>query len=505
MGKLINGIFKKKNIAYMIIALGLYSITPFIIISQYNHPSSDDFGLGLSKEKLIPNIVKTYEHRNGRYFQTISARLNPLRYHSFRMYKVLPIILLCLFTVAMISFIYYFLRKYYTFKHIFAISSLFIFLFLLQMPSTSEGFFWFSGYVTYLIPTILTLFLIPIIFIAIETNSRLQKIVLLFASSILCAAIIGSNEISLFILDSTILFLFVNQLLKSRAINKILFGLLILCLTLSVIEIIAPGNYVRIDSSSFSENLIWTIFGSLSLTITEFIKWSIPLLIASIFYTLQWGTPLTKKLSARKDFSNINFNLSIIFYLGIIYLSNFIHVFLTGYNPSYRVQNIIYLFFILGWFMNLQLYLNKQNKSWFVIQTGISKIFLITSVLLLFLLSFQLDKNISTVYIDLITGKAKAYDRELTNRYQQINICKTDSCEVIFLSNIPKTIFFSDIKDISHGGIKNKGYSKYFNKSYIYLSSETPEIKSNHLTLKEFGKKERRKWFDSHKVVGNSY
>jgi len=490
-------IFKKGNIAYLIIALGVFTLFPFFYLSQYNHPSADDFTLGIKKTDLITSIERIYNNSSGRYFGTVMARLNPLRYESIGMYKTLPIILMCLFLIAISSFIHYLLRKYYTFKQTLSITFLLVFLFILQMPSTSEGFFWFSGYITYMVPTILTFFLLIFLLKAISTNNRIQKIGFTVVLSILCIAIIGSNEISLLIVNMIIIFLNINYKLLGKGYKKVLLFLLIICVILTIIEIMAPGNFIRMAKQEYGNNLKWALIGSLFLTATSIVKWSIPVIIVSIFYSIYWGIPIAKKIKEANINIGIDFRLSLIFFIAFVYISIFIHVWATGYNPPGRVSNIIYLFFILGWFFNLQLFLIKIESDLIIPQFKFSRLLLISFFLLVLLMPFDINSNISTAYIDLISGKAKKYDMDLKQRYNLIFKSKSDSCIVPSLSGIPKTIFFLDILEGKNEQNINKRYSKYFGKSYIYLDSPNPGIKTNQETLKEFGKRKRKEWFDS--------
>ena len=488
-------IVKKRNIVYFIIFWGFLSIAPFIIISQYNHPSSDDFGLGLKQENLKTEIVKAYHKRNGRYFQTIIARSNPLRYHSFQLYKILPIIILSLYIIALFTLIYHFLHKYYSLKHITAISFLLFFLFILQMASPAEGVFWFSGYITYTVPTILTFFLIPVLLQVISTCSSFVKIILAIISFVFIIAIIGSSEISLLLVNSVLIFIYFNHLITTKKSDRKLLLLVILSLMLSFIEISAPSNHQRFTTYEYSKNFTWSLFGSLFLTIFSFIRWGLPVLIVSFFYSIYWGLPLANKIVNEKIKIMINHRLSLIFFLGFIYLSNFIFIWSTGSSPlaAKRVLNVIYLNFILGWFLNLQLFLNNNYDLLKKMPNNISDLLVILSLILLCLLPFNLHNNISTAYIDLISGKAKRYNNELMNRYQLINSCEKDTCEIPPLSEIPNTIFFRDIKNKEYSDYNNKLYSKYFGKKYIYLEHKNPEIKSNQITLKEFEKRERKK------------
>lgn len=111
---------------------------------------------------------------------------------------------------------------------------------------------------------------------------------------------------------------------------------------------------------------------------------------------------------------------------------------------------------------------------------------------------FDINNNIATSYVDLITGKAKNYNEQLKKRYQLIsnNNSNEYSIKLPALKNPPKTIYFKDISEDIHfwANIDCKNYWKC--KPYIYLEKEEENLNTNFETLKQFGKKIRSKKFN---------
>lgn len=77
----------------------------------------------------------------------------------------------------------------------------------------------------------------------------------------------------------------------------------------------------------------------------------------------------------------------------------------VGERPTPKVENVIYSFFVFGWFYNLQIAVTRYAH----LLQGDRRLSttLPLALLLLFILQiFAIEGNIATAYIDLISGKA---------------------------------------------------------------------------------------------------
>jgi hypothetical protein len=484
--------------------LGIYTLLPFLLISQYNQPSADDFYFAVSNSgNDLWDIQKNiYASWSGRFFSTIISGINPMFYHSFILYKIYSVILIILFTVTLTLLIREYLKNAASTKQITAISSVIIFLYFAQMPSTAEGFYWFSGYCAYQAANIHTMILLILVQKISPYSFSFKNIAWVLFSSVLCVAIIGSNEVSLIIVSCLIFFICLYHTFKIKKSSFIFLFLMIVCLVAGAVAILAPGNFERMKNvQEFSGSPLWTITGAISLSAGYFIKWALPLVIASLVYIPLFGIPLAKKINPGGNFFLVNLKLSIILYFLLFLLLELFFVWVAGGSNLGRVENVIYLYFLLGWFFNLNVIIVKYWKKDDILSTPLRNIIYGFICLLFFLNIFDINNNISTAYIDLISGKAKKYENELIDRQKLIKLSTSDTCIVKPLTEIPKTIFFTDIMSIADTAEfwNNEGYAKYFGKSFVITESKAPPIKSNAQTLEELGKQIRRKIFDGEK------
>jgi hypothetical protein len=197
---------------------------------------------------------------------------------------------------------------------------------------------------------------------------------------------------------------------------------------------------------------------------------------------------------------NIKFTHCFIFFILLFSLLQLFTVWVAGGSNLGRIENVIYLYFLLGWFFNVQLFINEYHQRQKPL-SFFSKPLLAVIVLLFIINVFDVDNNISTAYIDVITGKAKRYNHELDKRMQLVSKCHADTCYVPPLDALPKTIFFTDIKCTTDSidFWMNKAYAAYMGAGYVLATAPLPPVKTNMETLKDFAKGMRNDMFESGK------
>ncbi|MBK8983731.1 MAG: hypothetical protein IPM38_15780 [Ignavibacteria bacterium] len=147
----------------------------------------------------------------------------------------------------------------------------------------------------------------------------------------------------------------------------------------------------------------------------------------------------------------------------------FITIWNIGESPYGRTVNIVYFIFLMGWFYILSFVLKFiQIKFDFKFEHFSNRInFFILIAISLFLFK---SNNIKTAGAELIRGSAIRYDKNLNQRYIQIENSDTESCLVDSIRNKPRTFFMYDITR-NPDNPYNLWYSKYFNKKSIILRS----------------------------------
>lgn len=248
----------------------------------------------------------------------------------------------------------------------------------------------------------------------------------LIISALLCILIIGGNEVSLIITVGFVLLVAYSQYSRNRrgpdspAAQHLkgarhLLVLSAICILFTIIEVTAPGNYMRIhDAQPFSGSVGWTIAGSVSITAVYLSQWLGPILAASVLYVPLFGMPIARKMREEGRSPGISLKHFLWYYLGAFSLIQVFIVWLSGGSSLGRIFDVIYLFFLLGYFFILQPVVVKYEHRLEPLQRFSAAFCWLGGVLFLFSL-LDINNNISTAYVDLVSGKVRQYDLELTD------------------------------------------------------------------------------------------
>ncbi|HWB25258.1 MAG TPA: DUF6056 family protein [Chitinophagaceae bacterium] len=483
-----------------ILLAGLYVISPFLLISSYNQPVADDYFTALrdGSTRFLPVLHDSYLHWSGRYFALVIARINPLLYHSGTAYKLYPVILLVLFITTLFSLLRQVCGKYFTIKQVFAVTAALSAVYLVAMPSIPEGFYWFSSAWVYQLANIFFMFLLTLL-IKLKNAGGKPAMRLFFALAFFIGVIIiGLNEISLIITCITIAgfaWFAHKRWLPSR---KYFFVLTIFYFIAAAIAALAPGNFERLNhQQEYSTSWLWTFAGGLSIAGIYTLQWLAQIFIATLIYVPLWGAPLAKRMVDDGACYTVKLLKVIIFFIAVFVLLQLFTVWAAGGSNIGRIENVIYLYFLLAYFLILQLFLVQKAQN-IKPATENSYSWLHKVGLLLFFVSLlETNNNVSTAWIDLLSGKASRYNSELAERAILAQNCSKDTCQVPPLTVLPKTIFFEDIKCTTDSTDlwMNQAYSQYFGKGYIVVSAPLPPQQSNMETLKNMGKEIRENIF----------
>lgn len=485
-----------QNYTYLVlIILGIYTLVPFFLLSFYNHPAADDYSFAVRDRQLdyLTVLQQYYLNWTGRYFSTITIfRINPIIDGWLVTYKIYSALLLFLFCGTLYFILRTFTKQAFTRTQTLAIGSMIFTLYLLQVPSISEGFYFFSTYATYQLPNIMALLLLVFLYHSFRSESRLARQMYIGLAAILCIAMIGSNEMALISTFTTISFITAFNF-KNKEYRAHLLFLLILCVVCCSVAVLAPGNFVRKTDHPNSGRFVWSAVYAAFMTALSFYRWLLPILAASVIYILYFAFPLARTLKYKSLF-DVKLSWVILYFLLTVFLMNFAFSWATGERATPRLENVIYFFFLIGWFYTLQVAIGKYEAA-FTQERSVAKMIPAFTLLIFALSLFHIDNNISTAYTDLLTGKAHAYDRALKHRYKTLASSACATCNVSPLPAIPKSIYFSDI--IARGeqplnGVDmiwvNRGFAAYFRKKEVYLTAPNPPVQDNLTTLRNAGK-----------------
>ncbi|MFT2007183.1 DUF6056 family protein [Pontibacter sp. 13R65] len=469
----------------LLLLLGLLTLLPLLLLTAYNYPGADDFGFAVRDRTMGFWESQEYFYRewSGRYFATGIMRISPLVWGSIAGYKWLSALLLLAFGGALGWLAHVLFSGKLPWLQSSALAAFIFCLYVRQVPDITQSLFWLCGSLTYQLPSIMFLILLAYIARLIKSSNTGKNNWRVLVSAVLCVMIVGSNEMAL-LMTLSVLFLLVVACWQYREEHAthmaILFGVAFIA---ALVAVLAPGNYVRMSTHPRYAEFRWSIIYTSYLSLMFFMQWGGLLLIASVLYVPLWGYKLA--ITGRSDLlKQVDARWSVLLYLATIFVMQFLFTWSTSDKATPRVENVIYFYFVLGWFFNLQLIL-VQYPGLFKIRFFPS--FKVAAFVLLVVFHFSLNEQVATAYLDLVSGKASDYKNEMESRFHYLATSDCEVCKVPPLSAIPATIVFKDLAwhKANQDYWVNKGYAAYWGKKEVLLTKPNNKAEANTVTLRE--------------------
>jgi uncharacterized protein DUF6056 len=450
---------KKLNKTHFFLVGLLLAFLPYFYLCFFANPSADDFSLSgqAMQNDFLHLMYHNYFFWNGRYISNIFIYLNPLVFGSFGAYKMVPFLIIILLVIVNYCFINQLFDKQ-TKQLKIIIAFILSLLFIHNMPIISEGIYWFTGAVIYLLGIIFVLFYFSyLIRIFRKTHTIISQLFLTLLLLVSC----GFNEVLtlliVFFLAIVSLTFHIKKLPKR---NIIITQFLFSCFFASLM-IFSPGNEYRQvaydNAHNFSYSLIYSVLqvGRFSL------KWlfSIPLVAASILY-LEFNKNMRKENSLFSNSFYINRWVSLLLLFVIIFICVFPAYWATGILGQHRTLNVAYFFFLIIWFVSLTAWYNHYQKELKFSFKKKTKIILMSFLFV----GIIFTGNGYVSLFDVFSGSANNYNKQMTNRFERLKAQKNIKGEIIvfpIINNPPKSLFTSEITN-NPKEWTNQAYNLYF-------------------------------------------
>lgn len=468
----------EKPILISIIILSIICLLPFLFLCFYIHPVNDDYFYALTHLKLncINSVIDSYLHWSGRFLATFISCLNPLSLYKAPniIYQTDAfIVVLLFFLIPLVSF-KILLGKYLNNIRIIALTGLFFMTYMSLCPKVSELFYWFSSYVAFTIPNLLTL-----IFLAILPKKNPPLVIL---QCILAFIIPGGNEVTAILFVSTMLY--TAYLIRSKRIYLLTF----LSLISILLVILSPGNAIRMSGQLSSSPYLWTIIISTAQTISWGFLWLPTLIICTLVYIPLIGIHITlsKKI-------HISIRTYICFVLCSVLLAHIPPTLGLSSVMIGRTANSLYFFFILFYFAGIQILIDRYQKQIISLLQYDSK-YKLTAILtfcFVFISPLNLESPVTTAYLDIVSGKARHYDEIRKERDEIAYKEKENKGKIISFkpfSYLPKSIYVNDLEQDSEGQFCNTYCDYHHLKCKVKVAGDTPIAISNFETIFNIGK-----------------
>lgn len=437
----------------------------FLFNGYFAHPWTDDYIFSaVSRDKgFIDSLSFWYHNITGRYFSVSLMLVNPLVYGQIWAYKLLPFIL----SAALFGVLLFFLSEV-TADGVISLRRKILFVLALicfyldQMPDIRSGLYWMAGTLTYLVGSI-ALLLFLVVMLRIRRYGRESGVIVLCSAVALGLILPGTNEIILMVSAPIVVSFIIFDYQQKGRVNSQLLFVLVAVLVGSCFALLAPGNAMRLESYAGSRNTVQAMVQAAGATASSLAVWlGTPHVIAlSLVVVMTTGS-----LPSLQALSRLIHPLasSLLLFL-LLFACYFPPYWSMGMSPPDRAVNMIYLFFLVAWLINVSLITVRLSSA--ITTLPIKPLILLCSVYVLIVFSLG-HSNFVVVAGDLFSGRSYRFDQELWQRYAKINESHLMICEVDMLRNTPQSLFFSDIYFVNKDWI-NQSYADYFNKKSVVL------------------------------------
>ncbi len=432
------------------VALLCMVLVPFLYISQFNHPSADDycFTVKAQNEGVWNAQWILFKNWSGRFFSTLVTTLGPLYYKSFYLIKVFPVAVLFLAFFSFYKLVEVLYQKSLQLKHLITFSLSFLLLFLLGVNNLPEGLYSYTASLPYILPFIFFILLIALLLKQLERPLSKKETTLMYLVLIFT---IGSNETAAVFIVIFLTIMFIFSLNRAKNINKNILMLLTVSILLTAVVLSSSGFMLSMENPlvstmSFNDLLV----KGFVMTKESMIVWIFksPLLFFS-FALILFSKKKTTQLHFFKSIHPV-FYLIVSFLLFVL-----LHVFsfyTIDYDHPTRVSVMLFGFFLVCWFFVLQeaivFYQNNPSLLYDFLQKNLlqyisKRQFLNATLIGIAVFVFLSSNNLRTVLYETLRGHLSLYDRENEIRYKMIE--ELGETELIQFTVRPKSLYLEDI------------------------------------------------------------
>lgn len=417
--------------------LGL-SLALYAGLARYAHPVADDFCYAAKSRGMgwWDWSVGEWLSWNGRYASNLLMNTGPLsRGPDFLPgYRAVPVLLLAFTFLGAWFLLRRLTRHALPARHELLAVLLFLLLYLNLMPDLGEGFYWYTGAVTYQLGSILLFFHLGLLFGG--RAKGLRGAVQYLLSLLLAVAITGMDEVHMLLM---VLLHAGRAAWSLRHRRQVAGGLLLLLAVLAgaALMYLAPGNAVR--GAMFADtHLFWRSLGMSALQSVRFVGgWLLsPALLAVAVLYLPLHKPLLAAAPGLSRVLRLPAWAALALPFLLVLAVTFPAYWSTGLLGQHRTLNVACLLFIPAALLNLAIAL---ERGWLgrlahfrpsPAQPGL--------VMLLVVLALNLTGNGFAVQADLWDGRAAAYDRVMLQREAAVRAAATDPARRVRFTRLEK-------------------------------------------------------------------
>lgn len=415
---------------FILLAFCVLLFAPYIFSCFFAMPFADDFCFAWTASQHGPFLQKflnQYLLWNGRYTADVLVNIHPLLSGKVWVYQLT---LLFGLLATPVVFLLFFKRilKQWNFALLFAaFSSLYYFN---QMPSITEGVYWYIGISNYLFGNLL--FLLHLYFA--YRNGKVPKV----AALILLFLATGFNEVGAVLIPSFSILAFFYIRPYHSQYKKEAFAYIVVSVIAAALVFLSPGNFVRGAEFQQSFQIGHSVLYAGLQTARFIANWmlNVPFICLSLLLYLN------ARHFEETILGKLSFSLTFLFMLFVVFVSAFLPYMATGILGQHRTINFSFFFFIPLWVILVIKFANSfpLQNSWPLIRKPFS-LFLFTVAALL---GLAFMGNGFSLTQDLQNGAMARYKAEFYQR--QLNILARTDKQIPALFNRPQSFTVTDAR-----------------------------------------------------------
>ena len=258
----------------------------------------------------------------------------------------------------------------------------------------------------------------------------------------------------------------------TRAFGVVPLGLMAAAALGCFLYFTAPGLDVRLGGNPLGGNIPASFLNSFKKLASLSKTW---LLSPLPLFTLLWFIVLSRITPQARAYFAVPVWYVALVYIGVLSAQLFTSYYGIGIDPTARELNLVYLFFVVGWFYVTGVLYHWADQRFSLPEVAWYQQGVVVAVVGLYTVFYSYkNPNLRLIYTDWLSGKAAVYN---TKMYQRYDLITNSSEPVVYLPEIenpPQSLYVDDIKeDKNHWW--NKLMAGYFGKEAIYLKKATHE------------------------------
>jgi hypothetical protein len=445
---------------------------PYVVLCFFAHPVADDFGY--TQKTLGWGFWQAQQHDffywNGRYASNALLLANPMVWGSFTMYRLSALVLILLTPLCFYFFLSAIFRQLFSTSQKLLGALAFSVLYFGIMPDISEGLYWFTGAMTYVLANLLTIVYISLVALYLQKRFIVNQFIHALKCIVLLFIVIGFNEVNTLVLIIGHLVVLLALRKEKQLLTTILI-LTLLTIAFSLIMILAPGNAQRGSFFTGNYHIVHSLYMTGLQIIRFFLKWISfpPLLLASLLF-IPIGQKLYDTSSLFQKLAGLKLWQVFFLLCLIIFLCVFPAYWGTGILGQHRTLNTACFFFILLWLVFVFILSKRFNITQHVLAMPDKMKYWVT---IIFITCLLISGNSGRALFEFGTGQITGFNNELNERYTKLETAKQQGIKSVTLptlKNRPTSLFVLDIQSGCDHWM-NKSYALYFKVEQVCTDS----------------------------------